>query len=123
MQQLQNHELVANTIVVFTSDNGPTHGSQNKNWHVGGAGCKFFNSNGGLRGYKGSCYEGGIRIPCVVSWPGKVAPGGENHEPSYFPDWFPTLASIGHGKLPEQQLLDGIDLTNTLQGGSIAAAR
>lgn len=113
---LEKHGLTENTIVVFTSDNGPTHKSRDPNFHVGGAGCTFFNSNAGMRGYKGSCYEGGIRIPCVVRWPDKIKPETVCEEPTYFPDWFPTLSKIGGGTLPASQQLDGIDLTKVLQG-------
>lgn len=101
-----------NTLVVFTSDNGPTHEGNNKHWHIGGAACDFFNSNAGLKGFKGSCDEGGIRIPCIIRWPGRATPGSVSDFPSYFPDWFPTLANIAGASLPESiQQLDGIDIT------------
>ena len=116
LDRLEKHGLTENTIVIFTSDNGPTHPSRDKKFHVGGAACTFFNSNDGLKGYKGSCYEGGIRVPCVVRWPGKVKPDTTCDVPSYFPDWFPTLMNIGGGKKPEPQQLDGIDLADVLHG-------
>ncbi|MEM7313131.1 MAG: arylsulfatase [Planctomycetota bacterium] len=115
LKRLDRHGLTDNTIVIFTSDNGPTHGGRDKRFHIGGAACTFFNSNDGLKGYKGSCYEGGIRVPCIVRWPGKVEPTTETDVPSYFPDWFPTLTSIAGGQLPDQHL-DGIDLTSVLKG-------
>ena len=115
MDRLKKHELEKNTIVIFTSDNGPTHGGSDSRFHIGGAACTFFRSTGGLRGFKGSCYEGGIRVPCIVRWPGKVDGGSETSVPSYFPDWFPTLANIAGGSLPQTQQLDGIDLTNVIQ--------
>ncbi|WP_182865192.1 arylsulfatase [Rhodopirellula sp. JC639] len=116
LDRLDKLGLRDDTIVIFTSDNGPTHGSRNPEFHVGGAACTFFNSNGGLNGYKGSCYEGGIRIPCLVRWPGKVAGGSETEFPSYFPDWFPTLAEIAGAPLPQQQVLDGVSLVGLVQG-------
>ncbi len=116
LQRLEKHGLSENTIVIFTSDNGPTHRSRDPNWHVGGAACTFFDSTDGLKGYKGSCYEGGIRVPCIVRWPGHVTAGSETQFPSYFPDWFPTLTKIAGGQLPAQQL-DGVDLTAALKGG------
>ena len=121
LKRLKKHGLDKNTIVVFTSDNGPTHGSRDKTWSVGGAGIEFFNSAGGLKGRKGSCYEGGIRVPCIVRWPGKVAAGSKTETPSYFPDWFPTLTNIANVELSGTQnaLLDGVDLNPVLQGGSI----
>ncbi len=118
LDQLDQYGLTDNTIVVFTSDNGPTHPRTDDRWHVGGAACTFFNSAGGLKGYKGSCYEGGLRMPCIVRWPGHVKPGSESEMVSYFPDWFPTLAKLGGAELPVKQQLDGIDLTPELQGES-----
>ena len=115
LNHLKQNGLTENTLIVFTSDNGPTHSGRDKRFHIGGADCKFFDSNGGLRGYKGSCYEGGIRVPCIAQWPGQIEPGSETKLPSYFPDWFPTLCSIAKAKLPEQQL-DGINLTTELLG-------
>ncbi|MGB0993383.1 MAG: arylsulfatase [Akkermansiaceae bacterium] len=111
LARLKKHGLDKNTIVIFTSDNGPTH-------DVGGVDTAFFNSGGGLRGQKGSCYEGGIRIPCIVKWPGKVKPGSKTDAPSYFPDWFPTLAEIGGAKMPKEKL-DGVSLTQVLGGGKL----
>ena len=120
---LEKHGLSDNTIVIVTSDNGPTHTSRDKRWHVGGAACTFFKSAGGLRGYKGSCYEGGIRVPCIVKWPGKIEAGSTCDVPSYFPDWFPTLCSIAGAKLPKNQQLDGVDLSGVLMQGQTEVAR
>lgn len=122
LERLEKHGLTENTIVVFTSDNGPTHGGRNSNFHVGGAACTFFNSAGGLKGYKGSCYEGGLRVPCVVKWPSKITEGTKTDFASYFPDWFPTLTRIAGAELPEQRL-DGFDLTDVLTDGSSSETR
>jgi len=119
LAHLKSHDLTKNTIVIFTSDNGPTHRSRDKRFHVGGAACTFFNSAGGLKGFKGSCDEGGIRVPCIVQWPGKVEPASETEVPSYFPDWFPTLTKIAQGSLPSSQPLDGMDLEPALLGQPI----
>ncbi|MCO8121045.1 arylsulfatase [Stieleria sp. TO1_6] len=116
LKRLDKHALTDNTLVVFTSDNGPTHGGRNPEFHIGGAGCKFFDSNGGLNGYKGSCYEGGIRVPCIVRWPGNVTAGSETNFPSYFPDWFPTLTEVAGGTLPPGQTLDGVSLLGLVKG-------
>lgn len=115
LKRLKKHGIEENTIVVFTSDNGPTHGGRDERFNIGGADCEFFNSRGGFKGFKGSCYEGGIRIPCVVKWPGKIKPGSVAETPSYFPDWFTTLTKIGGGKMPDTKI-DGIDLTPVLLG-------
>ncbi|MEZ6118860.1 MAG: arylsulfatase [Pirellulaceae bacterium] len=120
LTKLQQLGLTENTLVVFTSDNGPTHGGSDPNFHIGGAACTFFRSNDGLNGYKGSAYEGGIRIPCIVKWPGKVQPGSTTDQPSYFPDWFPTLcAAAGLETSQVSQSLDGEDLLPVLAGSSI----
>ncbi|MGK0186515.1 MAG: arylsulfatase A [Verrucomicrobiales bacterium] len=110
LDRLQSHGLTDNTLVVFTSDNGTTHPGSDPNFHIGGADAAFFNSSAGLRGWKGSVYEGGIRIPCVMKWPGKIKPGTETTIPSYFPDWFPTLCAAGNVSLPKNNNLDGINL-------------
>lgn len=109
--QLQQHGLSENTLVIFTSDNGPTH-------NVGGVTTEFFNSTSGLRGKKGSCYEGGLRIPCIVKWPGQIKPGSQNTAPSYFPDWFPTLCEASRTPLPKSSL-DGVSLVPVLTGGQL----
>ena len=113
LKRLEKHKLSDKTIVIFTSDNGATHQSSDPRFHIGGCDAEFFNSSAGLRGFKGSCYEGGIRIPCIVKWPGKIKANTVTDIPSYFPDWFPTLAKLGQAKLPNEKL-DGIDLSKTL---------
>ena len=78
--------LSGNTIIMFSSDNGP---------HLeGGADPVFFNSNGGLRGFKRDLYEGGIRVPFIVKWPGTIEPGRVSEHPSAFWDLVPTLADV-----------------------------
>lgn len=80
------------TLIIFTSDNGSTHrGRGEEPFHAGGADTEFFNSTADLRGYKGSLYEGGIRVPMIARLPGRIAAGSVNDTPSYFADWFPTL--------------------------------
>lgn len=119
MAKLEEYGLTENTLVVFTSDNGTTHGGRDPNFHIGGVDAEFFNSTAGLRGWKGSVYEGGIRIPCIVKWPGHVAPGSVTHTASYFPDWFPTLCAVTGTPLPGEPRLDGIDLTPVLRGNPV----
>lgn len=115
LKRLKRHGLTDDTIVIFSSDNGPTHGGRNPNFHIGGAGCTFFDSNGPLKGFKGSVDEGGIRVPCIVRWPGHVPAGATTDYASYFPDWFPTLSEIGNGDLPDQTL-DGVSLVDVIAG-------
>lgn len=78
--------LTGNTIIMFSSDNGP---------HLeGGADPVFFGSNGGLRGFKRDLYEGGIRVPFIVKWPGTIEPGRVSEHQSAFWDLVPTLADL-----------------------------
>ncbi|MEZ6004581.1 MAG: arylsulfatase [Planctomycetota bacterium] len=93
LAQLDAAGLRENTLVVFTSDNGPTH-------DVGGVDTGFFDSSGGLRGRKGSVYEGGLRVPCVVRWPGKVPAGTVSDVKGAFPDLLPTLCAAAGVALP-----------------------
>jgi arylsulfatase A len=105
------------TLVVFTSDNGPTHeGRAESRFHIGGADPKFFNSAAGLRGYKGSVYEGGLRVPMIARLPGLIAAGAVNDTPGTFADWFPTLCdAVG---LTQPGGLDGQSLWPVLTGQS-----
>ena len=112
LKRLKKHGLDNDTIVVFTSDNGTTHPSRDPKFHVGGVDALFFNSTAGLRGWKGSVNEGGIRVPAIVRWPGKIKAGSTTSAPSYFPDWFPTLCKAAGVKIPKK--LDGTDLTPAL---------
>jgi arylsulfatase A-like enzyme len=100
--------LEERTIVVFTSDNGPLYDGH------GGTDTEFFNSAAGLRGRKGSFYEGGFRVPCLVKWQGRVAAGGTCSRVTGFEDWLPTLLELaGAGdKVPAD--LDGISFAPTL---------
>jgi arylsulfatase A-like enzyme len=101
--------LAENTLVVFTSDNGATLLTEEVD-------VKFFNSVGELRGLKGSLYEGGIRVPCLVRWPGKTPAGTVTDFVSGFEDWLPTLlAAAGAAELVPGDV-DGISLLPTLLG-------
>ena len=95
-----------NTIVLFSSDNG-TH-------HEGGHDPKFWDSNGPLRGGKRDLYEGGIRTPLIVRWPGEINPGTTSSHISAFWDVLPTLAELTGQAIPKQ--CDGISLVPTLIG-------
>jgi len=103
------------TLIVFTSDNGATHeGRGELPFHVGGADTEFFNSTAGLRGYKGSVYEGGIRVPMIAHLPGRIPAGTVNDTPGYFADWFPTLCDAAGFEKPAG--LDGESLWPVLTG-------
>jgi arylsulfatase A len=95
-----------NTIVMFTSDNGP-HAE-------GGANPDYFDSNGPLRGQKRDLYEGGIRVPMIARWPGKIAAGTETDHISAFWDVMPTFAELANADLPKN--IDGISFMPALLG-------
>ncbi|MDF2159165.1 arylsulfatase [Algoriphagus sp. CAU 1675] len=106
MDKLEELGLEENTIVIFTSDNGAHQ--------EGGADPDFFDSNASFRGYKRDLYEGGIRVPLIVKWPGKVQAGSHSEHPSAFWDWLPTFAEITGSEVPEG--IDGISFLPTLLG-------
>ncbi len=101
--------LKENTIVVFTSDNGTTHLKAEVDYD-------FFESVKPLRGLKGSLYEGGIRVPLVVRWPGKVKAGSTSDVITGFEDWLPTFLDLvdAKGKAPEG--IDGKSITPAILG-------
>ncbi len=95
-----------NTIVIFASDNGP---------HLeGGADPDYFDSNGPFKGYKRDMYEGGIRTPLLVKWPGRIKEGSVSDHISAFWDIMPTLAEIAGLPVPEG--IDGISFLPELLG-------
>ncbi len=96
--------LEEDTIFIFTSDNGPHR--------EGGADPDYFESNGGLRGYKRDLFEGGIRVPMIVKWPKKIQPNRQTDHVSAFWDVMPTVADILDCELP--QPTDGISFLPTL---------
>jgi arylsulfatase A-like enzyme len=106
LNKLKELNLEKNTIVIFSSDNGP---------HLeGGGDPDYFDSNGDLKGYKRDLYEGGIRTPMLVKWPGKIKAGSSSDHISSFWDIFPTFAEITGTKLPEGT--DGISFLPALLG-------
>ncbi len=98
--------LTDNTIIIFTSDNGPHK--------EGGAQPDYFKSNGPFRGYKRDLYEGGIRVPFIASWPGTIPKGATSDLISAFWDMMPTFADIAGQKEPID--IDGISILPTLTG-------
>ena len=98
--------IADNTIVIFTSDNGPHQ--------EGGADPDFFNSNGELRGYKRDLYEGGIRVPLIVKWNGVVSENTKSNHISAFWDFLPTMADVLGVQLPEN--VDGISYLPEMTG-------
>ena len=101
--------LEQNTIVVFTSDNGTTHLKREVDYD-------FFASVGPLRGLKGSLYEGGLRVPLIVRWPGKIKSGTTSNLVTGLEDWLPTLLELATAKTPIPRGVDGISIAPTLRG-------
>ncbi|MHC4444961.1 MAG: sulfatase [Planctomycetota bacterium] len=99
LDTLKNQKLEQNTLVIFMTDNGGpiNHGASNKP----------------LRGHKATLYEGGIRVPCLISWPGKIKPQTVTDQPCSALDIFPTLCHLT-GVDASQFKLDGIDITPVL---------
>ena len=104
--KLRELDLYDNTILIFASDNGPHR--------EGGADPDFFDSNGPWRGYKRDVYEGGIRVPMIIAWPGHIAAGTQTDFICSFWDLMPTLRELtGQG---QTEGLDGISLLPLLEG-------
>ncbi len=109
LQLLDELKLADDTIVVFSSDNGTTHLGEEVDY-------EFFKSVGELRGLKGSLYEGGVRVPTFVRWPGKVAAGSRSDRLSGFEDWMPTLLDLVGRVDAIPSDIDGISMAATLLG-------
>jgi arylsulfatase len=112
VKQLKELGIYDNTVIIFTSDNGPTYN--------GGTDSPWFNSAGEFRdeyGFtKGFVYEGGIRVPMIASWPGIIKAGSKSDHISAFWDVLPTLSEIAGAMIPDS--LDGISFLPTLRGES-----
>jgi len=106
MQRLQDHGLIDHTVVFFTSDNGPHNESGND--------VSFFDANGPVTGIKRAVYDGGIRAPMIVQWPGRVSPGTTTNVVAGAVDVMATLADISGA--PLNTSTDGISLLPTLLG-------
>ena len=106
MDKVKELGLEENTLIIFSSDNRP---------HLeGGADPDYFDSNGPLKGYKRDLYEGGIRVPTIARWPGKIQAGTSSDHISAFWDLMPTLGELSGAKVPTG--LDGISYLPTLLG-------
>lgn len=98
LAKLKELKLDENTLVIFTSDNGP--------WYGG--------SSGGLRGMKGTSWEGGYRVPMIARWPGKIPSGHTNSEHAIMMDLFATTLAIANVKAPTDQTIDGKNIFSLL---------
>jgi len=112
MELLQELDIDDNTVIFFCSDNGAAERFDD-----------VLDSSGPLRGEKGTMYEGGIRVPMIVRWPGRLNAGTTSHLPWYFPDLLPTLAAIGGAGEFVPTDVDGISVAPTLTGDGRQAER
>jgi len=106
LAKLKDLKIDDHTIVFFTSDNGPHK--------EGGNDPRFFNSSGGLRGIKRDLYDGGIREPMIVRWPGHVQAGAVSNLQWAFWDFLPTCAELAGARPPDG--IDGVSVVPTLLG-------
>lgn len=111
MKTLEKNGLTKNTLIIFTSDNGPWLNFGN---HAG--------SNGGLREGKGASFEGGQREPCIMKWPGHIPEGTICNKLASTIDILPTLAAITNSPLPEKKI-DGVNILPLLLGDAYANPR
>ena len=115
LQWLDRKNLADNTIVVFTSDNGPVT-SDWLSWYETNA----YGSTGGYRGRKHFLYEGGIKVPAIIRYPALVEPGSTSDDLVVGTDLFVTLARLGGGTIPDDRPIDGIDVRAALSGRELA---
>jgi len=106
---LKKEGIDEKTLVIFTSDNGGVPG--------------FGGSNGPLRGTKGTTYEGGHRVPCIMRWPGTIPAGKVSDEVVTVMDFFPTVAHYSNGKVPTDRIIDGKNVASILEGRSGAKSQ
>lgn len=110
-------KLRDNTLVIYTSDNGPWNQekyTKNKKGHPKGS--IFWGNAGPLRNGKGSPYEGGYRLPCIVRWPGKTLAGETSDAIFATIDFLPTFANLAGFAIPDDRRIDGVDQTRLLLG-------
>jgi arylsulfatase A len=109
---LKREGLYNNTIILFTSDNGPAWDANHLD--------RVQESSGWLRGAKAWLYEGGIRVPTILHWPGKTQPASISHAPINGTDYFPTILDALDIPLPEDRVIDGMSLMSLLETGILA---
>ena len=129
LDTLRELKLDARTLVIFTNDNGaPFRGGANAAKKAGAAkenfpGRQLAGSNGPLRSGKGTTFEGGVRVPFIAWWPGRIAPRAAVTAPVSHLDLFPTLARLAGAVLPTGVTLDGTDISSLLLEGASPPSR
>lgn len=114
IQKLDELGLRENTIIAFASDNGPTRGFD-KGWPEGWK-KELLGSTAGLRGFKNLMYEGGIRVPYIISWPNKIKKGITYDAPVSTMDIYPTFCAAAKQPIPTETKLDGVNLLPYING-------
>lgn len=114
LQLLKDLSMDEQTVVVFASDNGPVTANWINWWEV-----NAYGETGGLRGRKHFLYEGGIKVPAIIRYPGVTTPGTESNELIVGTDFFATLAKIGGGEIPTDRPIDSLDIMPVLAGGKM----
>ncbi|MEN9686458.1 MAG: hypothetical protein RLZZ28_2244 [Bacteroidota bacterium] len=104
MKTLETNGLTKNTLVIFTSDNGPWLSFGN---HAG--------NTGGLREGKGTAWDGGLKVPCIISWPGKIPKASICNQLASTIDLLPTIATVCRTKMPDKKI-DGVNIWPLLSG-------
>lgn len=114
LAELEASGVKENTIIVFASDNGPVTTQWLQWFEVNAHG-----STGGYRGRKHFLYEGGIKVPAIISYPGVIEPGSSSNQPLVGMDFFVTLAELGGGTVPVDRPIDGISIEPLFNGGEL----
>lgn len=111
---LEEEGIREETVIFFSSDNGPSR--ETRNWMDGTKDPYYGGTTGGLKGHKGTVWDGGVREPAIMSWPGTIAPGQVSHEMAIMMDIFPTMLEAAGGD-PSRYELDGVSLLDMLVNG------
>lgn len=124
LDTIDEQGLRDNTLVIYTTDNGPWNQPAYTNKKKGHPeGSIFWGNAGPLRAGKGSTYEAGLRVPCIIRWPGKVAAGADSSAIFATLDFLPTFANLAGFKVPTDRVVDGVDQTDLLLGNNPRGAR
>lgn len=115
LDRLDALDLSDETFIILASDNGPVTTDWRHWWEI-----NLYGDTGGLRGRKADLYEGGIRVPAIIRWPGHVEPGTVSDEPVIGYDLLPTLATIVGFDVPTDRPIDGEDFSPIFAGGEIS---
>ncbi len=106
LKKLDDLQLRENTIVIFTSDNGPVTNDWRRWWEV-----NMYGETGGLRGRKADLYEGGLRVPCMIRYPKHIVSGSLSDQPAHGVDILPTICGLLNLPIPTDRVVDGVDIS------------